>query len=58
MQEYARTWFSVKAKPHFYQAPIYIYNMINNTKIINRDRIINILLKSLIITHMHYIVKI
>ena len=38
----ARTWFSVKAKPHFYQAPIYIYNMINNTKIINHDRIINI----------------
>ena len=40
MQEYARTWFSVKAKPHIYQAPIRIYNMINNGKIINDDRII------------------
>ena len=42
---YARTWFSVKAKPHFYQAPIHIYNMINNAKIINDERINNILLK-------------
>ena len=42
---YAITWFSVKAKRHFYQAPIHIYNMINNAKIINDDRIINILLK-------------
>ena len=42
---YARTWYSVKSRPPFYQAPIHIRNMINNAKIINYTCIINILFK-------------
>ena len=36
---YARIWFTVKARPYFYQSPIHILNMVINTREINDPHI-------------------
>ena len=55
---YAWFWFTVKAKPEFYNSPRHIFQMIQKVNTINDIRITTEFLKLFNLIAIHYIVKI